>query len=115
MLSFNDYQRIIKQYEDAIEEIELKIRYRKIELVGPEKSSTNGEYFVTSACITISGYSTSAEETRREEILNNDRDLADLNITLETLKKELKYIKSRAEMPTYVYDIPKTENWPKEE
>lgn len=113
MLSFNDYQRIIKQYEDAIEEIELKIRYRKIELVGPEKSSTVGEYFATSACINLSGYS--AETTRREETLNNDRDLADLKLTLETLEKELKYIKNRAEMPSYVYDIPKTENWPKEE
>ena len=115
MLSFNDYHRIIKQYEDAIEEIKLKIRYRKIELVGPEKISsvTVASSFATTACVNLTG--SISDSSRTDEILNNDRELADLKLTLETLEKELKYIESRAEMPTYVYDIPKTENWPKEE
>ena len=113
MLTFKEYQAKIKQYNDAIEEIKLKIRYRKIELRGPEKISsvTVRDYFATSACINLTG--SISESSRTDEILNNDRELADLKLTLETLETELKYIESRAEVPTYIYDIPKTEDWPK--
>ena len=113
MLTFKEYQAKIKQYNDAIEEIKLKIRYRKIELIGPEKISsvTVGDYFATSACVNLTG--TISDSSPTDEILNKDIELADLKLTLEALETELKYIESRAEVPTYLYDIPKTENHPK--
>lgn len=117
MLTFKDYQAKIKQYNDAIEEIKLKIRYRKIELIGPEKISSVGQtvasYLATSACVNLTGSISNSSHT--DEILNNDRELADLKLTLETLETELKYVESRAEVPSYLYDISKTENWPKTE
>ena len=115
MLTFKEYQAKIKQYNDAIEEIKLKIRYRKIELIGPEKISsvTVESYFATSACVNLTG--SISESSPADEILNKDRELADLKLTLETLESELKYIERRAEVPSYLYDISQTENWPKTE
>lgn len=123
MLTFNEYKNKIEKYDRTIEELKLRILYRKIELVGPLESFKETNNFdittstiATSACCTYGTINIANNESCcKDTILKNDKLLSDLKLTLDAVQHEREYIKYRAEVPTYIYSINNEELWPKED
>ena len=113
MLTFKEYQEKLKEYDDALDEIDLQIHYRKIELLGSiTTASAKAPDRATVSCATttsITGALALSTPDWKTDACNNDSFLADLELTRKKLKQERDYIYTRAEVPTYLYDIPNTE------
>ena len=88
MITFAEYDRILKDYEEMIKEIERKIAYRKIELRNENAEEIEVPTYSITACFAGSPVKT-----------YNDEKLRSLEFTKGRYEAEARYIRENAEIP----------------
>ena len=94
-LSCNDYHAILGKLDDELKRIENQIQYRKIELLGPQKSRNIN--FCEMNNIFLNGTQTTISEDQR--ILDHDLTLQRLYDRQKRVKSNREFIYNNAEFP----------------
>lgn len=95
MLNFNDYHVILGDLEDELKRIENQIQYRKIELLGPQKSVIFT--FCNTTSTILNGSQTPVSEDQK--ILDHDLILQRLYDRQKRVKSNREFIYNNAEFP----------------
>ena len=94
MITVDEYCKFLKDAEDRIEDIDRRITYRKIELVGARGSKTVNPLL---NCFNGTQAPTLSEEEQRT--IDNDPVLARLMYDKQEYVNRIEFVKTRAEYP----------------
>lgn len=100
MLNVNEYINTIRQLERQIEEYNLRLDYRKLEL-NPGGDATTNTVSINDGAYTITNYTISASCTPSKQEFNYDADIeySNLKYKRDIFKKRLEFVKKHRCLP----------------
>ena len=94
MITVDEYCKFLKDAEDNIKDIDQRIAYRKIELIGARGSKTENPFL---SCFNGAQTQTLTEEEQRT--IDNDLVLARLMYDKQEYVNRIEFVRTRAEYP----------------
>ena len=95
MISVDEYCNFLKEAEENIKDIDRRIAYRKIELIGARAQNISNPFL---NCLTA-GSSTQSISVEEQRILDNDLRLAQLMYEKQEYVIRVEFVRTRAEYP----------------
>ena len=97
MIPVDEYCIFLKEAEENIKNIDRRIAYRKIELIGARAQNISNPFL---NCLTA-GTSTQSLSVEEQRIIDNDSVLAQLMYDKQEYVNRIEYVKTRAEYPKF--------------
>lgn len=98
MITVTEYCNFLKEAEENIKDIDRRIAYRKIELIGARAQNISNPFL---NCLT-GGSSTPSISVEEQRIIDNDSVLAQLMYDKQEYVNRIEYVRTRAEYPEII-------------